>query len=262
MGKIHLLFTLLFLFGISINVASKSIGKFKKYHQVTDKEVLIESSNGAYILVSAHEHYALKISTIQKSEAVKLISPKQIHSSGLEGSIYVEELDELMQITTVINDGITIKVSKNPLRFTFIDKNSKEVLFEEINSISFGKKSTDLVLTLSNNEEIKLIAGDKHSTVSNAIQSGNTYTGEMINQMIYPDNKICIHSSNGYSLVLDSGLSHEIDLTKPEKLKISKRNNLTGEFSYMMLYGSMQPELIEKYALNISKQDQEITLNQ
>jgi hypothetical protein len=172
----------------------------------------------------------------------------------------VEELDEMMQITTVISDGVTIKVSKNPLQFTFIDKTTKEVLFEEIAGVNFGKKSTDLVLSLASNEEIKLISGNQYSTGSNNILSGNTYTEEMINQMVFPDNKICIHSSNGYSIVLEKDQSHQIDLSKPEKLKISKNDNRTGVFNYMMLYGPMQPALIERYALNTNKLNQQITL--
>jgi hypothetical protein len=92
MVKIHLLFTLLFLFGISLNVASRGIGKFKKYHQVTDKEVLIESSKGAYILVSAHEHYALSISTIKKAEAVNLFHQNRYFHRGSKGQFMWKNL--------------------------------------------------------------------------------------------------------------------------------------------------------------------------
>ena len=130
--KIIIVF-LIALFGFSVNgVMAKSNGKFLKYKQVTDKEVLVESTKGVKILFTAFDNNSIGVAYSSKHEAVNLISSKNILSRfDLSGSIYVEELDELMQITTTSNDGLMIKVDKKTFAFTFIDKaNNKEIVID------------------------------------------------------------------------------------------------------------------------------------
>lgn len=261
MGKFYIFLIMLFLCILVLPAASKTIGNFKKYQQITDKEVLIETTTGVHILVSAHNHYALQITAVNKRDAVNLISPQKIHlNQTLTGSIYVEELDELMQITTTVSDGIVIKVEKQPLRLSFVDKTSGQVLTEEVKGVNFGKQRSEIIFAMNDYEKMKLITGNQNEIKSNNLENGNTYLPNVLNEMVFPNNKICITSSRGYSVVFESDQSHQIDLSKPEKLKISKQSSNSDHFDFMLIYGSMQPELIEKYALSINPKDQQITL--
>jgi hypothetical protein len=134
---------LLSLIVVSLNVNAISPGKYTKYQQVTDKEVLIESTKGVKILFTAYDNNSIGISYFNKDEEVKLISPSSIlNHKELSGSIYVEEIDELMQITTTSKDGLMIKVDKRKFDFTFIDKsdNSEIDLEEELLAGIVSKK--------------------------------------------------------------------------------------------------------------------------
>ncbi|HKM94995.1 MAG TPA: hypothetical protein VJY41_15195 [Prolixibacteraceae bacterium] len=260
MGK-NFLFVIFIIICLStLQVAAKSLGNFKRYLQITDKEVLIESTEGNFILISAYEDYTLHIKSIIKSDAIKLVSPEKIHmNKNLGGSIYVEELDELVQISTVVNDGIFIQVHKNPLSFSYIDKTTRQVLFEELKGINFSKQSAQMSLSLKPDEELMLMAGNDIHVITTPINLGDSYSNSKIGSFIYPENDVCLISSKGYSIVLKSNELFQIDYLKPNKISIIKQNP-TNEFGFLIIYGSLQCEMIEKYALNINKKEQQITL--
>lgn len=260
MGKYFLFIITLMLYSSTFPVAAKPMGKFKRYQQITDKEILIESTKGNYILISAYEDYTLHIKSIIKSDAIKLVSPEKIHmNKNLSGSIYVEELDEMMQISTAVNNGITIQVNKNPLSFSYIDKTNHQVLFEEIKGIDFGKKSAQMSFSLQPDELFILMAGNDVHVTTTPINLGESYSSSQINTLIYPENDVCLVSSKGYSIVLKSSELFQIDYSKSNKLSIIKQKR-SNEFGFLLIYGPLQFEMIEKYALNINKKEQQITL--
>lgn len=111
-------------------------GKYVKYRQVTDKEVIIESNKGEKVLFTAYSNNSIGVACYHKGEEVKLIAPSEIISRiDLNGSIYVEEVEELVQITTTSDDGLVIRISRKPFGFTFFDKESRKqiVLNEDFN---------------------------------------------------------------------------------------------------------------------------------
>ncbi|MBN2807455.1 MAG: hypothetical protein JXR22_12430, partial [Prolixibacteraceae bacterium] len=173
MGKLHLLVALLVLLSIHTNVFSKSLGNFKHYKQITDKEILIETTNGSQVLVSAYNNFAIGITSVSNSSSLQLTSPREIASrSDLNGSIYVEELDELMQITTTNNDGMVIRIEKNPLRFTYIQKINAEPMFEQLSAIKFSNKSNNILFSVAENEELKLVTSNNHESNTMNILNG------------------------------------------------------------------------------------------
>lgn len=125
--------TLLLILVLSTGAMAKSTGKFLKYNQVTDKEILLESTKGYKVLITAYDNNSIGIKYFEKEEKAELVSPSTIlKHNNLSGSIYIEELDELMQITTTSNDGLTIKIDKKHFGLTFIDKTDEsELIFEE-----------------------------------------------------------------------------------------------------------------------------------
>ena len=247
------------LLGFYQPATAKSLGNFKSYRQITDKEVLIESTKGAFILVSAYNDYALGISVVNKEKVLELTAPGNINSQHkLNGSIYVEELDELMQITTSITNGVAIKVEKKPLHFSYVDKTTKSILFEELYSVKFSSKANDIAFSLDEGEEIQLLTNNRLETISTKLVAGSILSSEKMSSQLFPDNEICLVSSKGYAVIFDSELPHEIDLSKPEQVKISKTAN--NEFNYLLIYGPQCPELIERYAFHITSDDKQISL--
>ena len=121
------------LLAFSLNASAKKSEKMIKYQQVTDKEVLIISNKGTKVLFTAYHNNSIGVSYFSKDEEVSLISPSKILTHNeFNGSIYVEEIDELMQITTTSNDGLLIKIDKSNFDFSFIDKTDKSELIPDL----------------------------------------------------------------------------------------------------------------------------------
>lgn len=161
--KIKIVF-LIALFSLSLsNAMAKSKGKFLKYNQVTDKEVLVESTKGIKILFTAYDNNSIGVSYLTKHDVAKLISPKNILSHfDLTGSIYVEELDELMQITTTSNDGLMIKVDKKTFAFNFIDKaNNSEIVIDNELMAGLVSKTGPISLVVNLDGDHRLTANPK-----------------------------------------------------------------------------------------------------
>lgn len=259
MGKIQLILAVLVLFTLNTSVFAKSVGNFKSYTQITDKEVLIETTNGSKVLFSAYNNFAIGVLAADADEKLNLTSPQSINDrKDLKGSIYVEELDELMQITTTNNDGLIIKIDKSPLRFTYIDKATSTVLFEE--GIKFGKKSNDFDLSIEKDEELKLLTSNNYQVNTLKINDGEVVDHSTVNEFLYPENEICMISSKGYALVLDSKVEHEINYSKAEKIKIATTTSNTNKLGFLLVYGAQQPELISKYAFHSTPFDSQISL--
>ncbi|MFA9392510.1 MAG: hypothetical protein ACERKD_22050 [Prolixibacteraceae bacterium] len=151
MKNVLLLSIMVFSLFFNTKLEAKSIGKFKKYTQVTDKEILMESTKGAKIVFTAYENNSIGVRYYDKNEAVHLITPSNIlNHKELRGSIYIEQLDELMQITSTSSEGLMIKVNKKEFGFTFIDKsNNQEINVEE-----------DLLAKIVSNEKSMLVSID------------------------------------------------------------------------------------------------------
>ncbi|MFA9391788.1 MAG: hypothetical protein ACERKD_18400 [Prolixibacteraceae bacterium] len=260
MGKLQLLLTLIILMVLTSSGYAKTLGNFKSYKQITDKEILIETTNGSKILVSAYNQYAIGISAFSANETVPLTSPNSINSrKDLNGSIYVEELDELMQITTTNHDGLVIKIDKHPLRFSYINKLNANVLFEELSSVKFGNKNNSINLTIEENEELKLVSNKNHKANVQSIQQGDLITIKKESEITQSANDVCLISSKGYAIVFEYKVEHEINYLKSDKIKISAIGNATC-FNYLLIYGPQQPELIDKYAFHTDTNDNQISL--
>ena len=146
----------------AIQIQAASNGKFLKYTQLTDKEVLVESTRGVKVLFSAYDHHSIGMTYYNRNETITVILPADIFSHvELNGSIYVEELDEMMQITTAADDGLVIKIDKQKFGFTFIDKtNQQEILLEE-----------NLLSQVVSNNKILIVSTDSlglHSAIQNS----------------------------------------------------------------------------------------------
>lgn len=263
MGKLQLILAVVVLLALNTSGFAKSMGNFKSYKQVTDKEVLIETTNGSKVLISAYNNYAIQISSLNNTEKVALTSPKAIcERADLSGSIYVEELDDMMQITTTIDDGLVIKIEKNPLRFTYINKLHSSILFEEATAVKFGSKSNNINFSVGDDEELKLVSRKNHQSNTLAINNGDVINVDKVNEFLYPENEICLVSSKGYAIVFDSKLQHEINYSKSEKVKVSVMGSEINQFNFLLIYGPQQPELIDKYAFHMTPQDNQVSLNQ
>jgi hypothetical protein len=130
MKRILKIFILTIALTVSMLYATaKPNGKFARYSQVTDKEVMLVSNKGVKVLFTAYDNQNIGFSWHNKHDSVELILPVNIFDEhDLRGSIYVEELDELMQITTTCSNGLMIKVDKKNFTFTFINKaNNTEI---------------------------------------------------------------------------------------------------------------------------------------
>jgi len=118
---------------------AKNTNKYKSYTQITDKEVLVESTDGSKILFTAFDNGTIGVTRYAKDETVGLITPENYASHPeLKGSIYVEELNGLIQITTTSDNGMVIKIDKKPLEFVVTDKVTHEQFAFDQSKIGTG----------------------------------------------------------------------------------------------------------------------------
>lgn len=138
--------TLAIIIALTLQVvatSAKSKETYKNYTQITDKEILVESTNGMKVLFTAFDNNNISIEYFNGNETVSLITPASVLSGvDLEGSMYVEELDDLMQITTTTKDGLMIKIDKRNFEFTFIDKATNTEVFEATETLANATIST------------------------------------------------------------------------------------------------------------------------
>ncbi len=260
MGKVYLIVVPFFLCCLSLNCYSKSWGNFKCYHQITDKEVLIETSNGAQILITAIDSQALQISA-SANKRFNLIPPKQISKyKHLEGSVYVEELDEMMQITTSSPKGIVISINKKPLYLTYISKENGNILLNESTITSKARQNISFEYKSNKNETLMLQTCKGIQKQFQNIDKGICYSPESI-KAFSSGNNICLISSKSYSVLLESEIEAQIDLSEPETIKISKTKAKEPLIQFMLFLDTKQPELFEKYAQILLGKDRLISLN-
>ncbi|MCF8359453.1 MAG: DUF4968 domain-containing protein [Prolixibacteraceae bacterium] len=119
-------------------------GKYSTYRQVTDKEVVIESNKGVKVLFTAYSNRSIGVTYFTPNDKVSLILPAEVASmTDIKGSIYVEELEELIQITTTDRDGLLIKINRKPFGFSVYDKaGMKEMVLND--DFSGGLISKDM----------------------------------------------------------------------------------------------------------------------
>ncbi|MBN2805879.1 MAG: hypothetical protein JXR22_04415, partial [Prolixibacteraceae bacterium] len=110
------------------------------------------------------------------------------------------------------------------------------------------------------NEELKLVTSNNHESNTMNILNGEVVKFDKVNDFIYPDNEICLVSSKGYAIVMESKLAHEFNYSKEKKMKISVSGNDQQSLNYLVIYGPQQPELIEKYAFHLNETDNQISL--
>jgi len=243
MEKIKLIILLL---GIIITQASwgKSLGKYKNHHQITDKEVLFETTKGMKILISAHDDYAIGVSVYHKGETVQLTSPEVIRSknTSLKGSVYVEEIHDAIQVTTTMTDGLYIRIEKDPFRLSYLQKDNYSALASEYKGFEFDKNSTSVSFAVNqNNEQFEVVALKTVLSPSSLVEKGKIKeTGE---------EGIALISTKGYSIAFDDQSKKTVTLNKNNELAIQSLNHMKSGFGYRLFFGPSHHDFLGKIAL-------------
>ncbi len=225
-------------------VWGKTPGNYKTHHQITDKEILFETTKGIKILISACGDYEIGVTVYPKGDAVSLISPEMIRSKAisLKGSIYVEEIHDAIQVTTTMADGLYIRIEKNPFRLSYVQKDSDSALASEYKGFEFDKNSTKVSFSVNgNNEQFEVVGLKNLLNPSSFIEKGEVIEIE--------DQGFALISTRGYSLAFDCNSKKTISLNKKNELFIQSMNNMKDGFGYMLLFGPSHHDLLGKIAL-------------
>lgn len=229
---------------ITQTVVGKSLGNYKSHQQITDKQVLFETTEGMKVLVSAQDDYIIGVDVFEKGEVVSLISPEQIRSkqASLKGSIYVEEIYDALQVTTTMSDGLFIKVEKNPFRLSYIQKDNYATLAGELKGFNFGKSGSNISFVAdAQNEAFDVISIDNNPVQFNSLQNG---------KVELTDTNIALISSKGYSIAFRNNFKKTVELKKNHELAIQSDSNGKKNFGYTLMFGPSHNDFVEKYAIN------------
>jgi alpha-glucosidase (family GH31 glycosyl hydrolase) len=220
---------------------SKTLGNFSSYKQITDKEVLFTTTNGSRILITANQEQIIGIQALGEQEIVNLTLPCDIDKSKLTGSLYVEELDNQIEISSSSTNGIRIRINKQPFKLSYFDPKSKEVYLDEFKAIDFSKNGAQLTFSKSETETLEL-RDTEHTTKS--------IDNNELNAKNY--DPILIMSSKGYCILIDSPYEKLVQLSKKNKLNVNVQNK-REIIQYYIVTGINENDIMQQVALFNSK---------
>ncbi|MCF8358416.1 MAG: hypothetical protein K9H26_06630 [Prolixibacteraceae bacterium] len=223
---------LLLLLFASNNAFSISFGNFKSYRQVTDKQIVIESTSGIKVLFNALDNNELSITIYEPDEKVQLLSPAVIMENELlKGSIYVEELDDLMQITTTTDDGLIVKIQKYPLGFSYCNKLTHEPFTSISNKFLLRGKSCKLSIVPPSDEDIDIVMQNNDETSCIKLDKGGSINASCNNSACY------LFSSKGYALRFENQALLAISQTKSGNYSIDINKNENNPYRFVLIVG-------------------------
>jgi hypothetical protein len=248
MGRIKLVIVLIAL-AFPVSIHAKTSGNYKSHQQITDKEVLFETTKGVKILLSAEDDYTIGVRFLGKNEIVKLNTPEHVRSkkTSLKGSIYLEEIHDKIQVTTTMDDGLFIIIEKNPFKLSYLQKENNQLLTSESKGINFGKLGPYISFySESNKEKFEVVSRTKSETLSNTLEMGESIC---IADGDVDTNEFVLVSSNGYSIVFKNESRNLISLNKNSELAVQSFGKEKDQFSYKLLFGSAHNDYVERLSL-------------
>ncbi|HPR32528.1 MAG TPA: hypothetical protein PLK12_10545 [Prolixibacteraceae bacterium] len=150
---------------------------------------MVASTKGAHILFRAVQPNTISILVFEEGDTFALLSPSQaLNDSPLNGSIYVEELEDLMQITSASDDGLIIEIAKYPLGFLFRNKQTFATGTATSNTVFIEKGDFLSLLIASPGKGVEIVnrtnEGDKNSISANVPGSGTSTSDRSILDLI------------------------------------------------------------------------------
>jgi hypothetical protein len=236
---------------------AKSLGNYKSHCQITDKEILFETTNGSKILICANDNYVIQIKILGKNETICLLTPEKVlEGCDLNGSIYTEEIEGKIQVTSTMNDGIFINIEKTPFKLSFLQKEDRTLLTKEIQGVTFTNQGINISFSVEKGEELKLLSKEDYQLHSHMILSGNIYKLENSNNS---DNVLCFLSSKGYAIAINNYNQKELNFCTNNQLKIKTIDQEQDHFSYTLFFGENGQDFIPRYAFKTKTNDQQLT---
>lgn len=242
-------------------ISAKSLGNYKGHQQITDKEVLFETTKGQKILISADDDYIIGVQVFGNGLPVKLTTPEQVRTkaTSLKGSIYVEEIHDAIQVTTTMSDGLYIRIEKSPFKLTYLQKDNYQVLASESKGFFFGKSSCNV--TFQTNplfEKIELISHLPDGNIqSSPVQKGKSVNLDDLNAI---EKEHVLVSSKGYSIIFKGKKGKSVFINKDNELAIQTNSGDSNCFGYKLQFGQTHNEYLERTAQQINIDHSTLTI--
>jgi alpha-glucosidase (family GH31 glycosyl hydrolase) len=238
-------FTLFLLFFIPFH----SFGQLGDYasHEISGRSVVITDDTGDKIRITPYGDYMARIQMVQSNEEFYTDDHYyQVERHDWEGTFNVSSSVSSLTLSTAAADGISISVTKNPLRLSFLLKTKTEPVLAEKEGIEW--RGT-LVIESFVSDESEHFAGLGHPKYGRLGKLDRRGTSVNVTS---GSEGACVApfyvSSKGYGIFLNTTFPHLISFGAGSLYTLEiNGEGYGGRMDYFFIAGPRLPKVVDRY---------------
>jgi alpha-glucosidase (family GH31 glycosyl hydrolase) len=226
-----------------------SFGQIGDYasHTTSGRSVVITGSAGESIRITPYGDYIVRIQTVRKDESFFSDDRyEMVVRHDWDGTCTVDSNASSLTIATSAADGISILVTKSPLRLSFsIKPGNQPVLVEKDGTVWSGNTITE-TFTAATDEHFAGLGHEKYGRIEKLDRSGTSL------KVSTGAEGACIVpfylSSKGYGVFLNTTFTHTITLCKSNVYSLAiDDEGVGGRMDYFFIAGPGLTQVIDRY---------------
>ena len=243
-------FTIIF----SILFAKSDLAKFESY-SLKENGCILESTTGQRIFLRPYTNHMIRLQFVRPGH--KFFSDdhyEMIVDHNMGGSIIVDEKFRKLIIETESPDGIRIEVDKNPLHFSFYDKNTDKLLLEERDGLQWEGSIIKQDFKPTKSEHF-LGLGQKPLGYQEHVDLQGVSTSRNYGEFSIPGRGAqgnllvpFFMSSKGYGLYMNSTFPNDFSFNHNGEYYISfDTQGAEGQMDFVFIKGPKLPDILDRY---------------
>jgi alpha-glucosidase (family GH31 glycosyl hydrolase) len=233
----------------TILIASQSYAQIGNYSSLaaSDRSIVITGSSGEKIRLTPYGDYIVRIQTVRKDEDFYPDNRYElVERHDWKGNLTVDSSASSLKISTGAADGISITVSKTPMRLSFSIRNDNVPLLKEKDGTVWSGNSITESFTPVTDEHF---AGLGHEAYGRIPKLDRTGTGLKVSK---GSEGACVVpfylSSKGYGIFLNSTFTNTITLCKDNVYSLAiDGEGYGGRMDYFFIAGPALTQVIDRY---------------
>ena len=226
--------------------SSGQVGNYSS-HTKSGRSVVISDASGAKIRITPYGDYMVRIQTVRKNE--EFYADKhylQVERHDWEGSLDVKSSESSLTVSTNSSDGVSISISKTPLRLSFSLKNSSETLLKEKEGSVWSGNTVTESFVANSDEHFAGLGHPAYGRLGKLDRRGTSY------KVRSGSEGACVVpfylSSRGYGVFLNTTFTHTVTFCKSNSYSLSiDGEGYGGRMDYFFIAGPELPKVVDRY---------------
>ncbi len=217
-------------------------------HAVSGRSVVITGSSGEKIRITPYGDHMMRIQAAREEEDFYPDDRyEMVVRHDWEGKCAVDSGDaSALTVSTGVPDGISVTVTKNPLRLAFALKNGDGPLLRESEGVSWNGNSVTESFVATADEHFAGLGHEAYGRIEKLDRRGTSL------KVTRGSEGACVVpfyvSSKGYGLFLNTTFTHTITLCKNEVYSLSiDGEGYGGRMDYFFIAGPSLTRVIDLY---------------